>query len=408
MVDVETDAALLSGLRVVEAAAFVAGPLGGMTLAQLGADVIRLDPIGGGLDHGRWPVTARGESLYWAGLNKGKRSITLDLRSEEGRELATRLITAPGGDAGIFLTNYPLGGWVDYDRLRERRPDLIMCQIVGNADGGTAVDYTVNAAVGYPLITGPADHDGVVNSVLPAWDLITGVTAATGILAAERHRRRTGEGRLLRLALSDVALAILGHLGQIAEVQINDEDRPRHGNYLYGAFGRDFETADGRRLMLVAITPRQFRGIVEASGLEAEVAELEDRLGFALDGHGALFEAREEIAALLAGWFRTVTLSEAAAAFDRQRVLWGPYQSVRELLTTDPRASAENPMFSEIEQPGIGTFLTPASPLRFAGNPPARPAPRLGEHTGEVLTELLGLSTAEVGRLHADGVAAGA
>lgn len=393
-------------MRVVEASAFVAGPLGGMTLAQLGADVIRVDPIGGGLDYGRWPVTAAGDSLYWAGLNKGKRSITLDLGSEEGRELATRLITEAGADAGILLTNYPTGRWVDYEVLRKRRSDLIMCHIVGNADGSNAVDYTVNAAVGYPLITGPVDHEGVVNSVLPAWDLITGITAATGILAAERHRLRTGEGRLLRLALSDVALAVLGHLGQIAEVQVNDEDRPRHGNDLYGAFGRDFTTADGRRVMVVAITPRQFRGIVEATGLEVEVAELEQRIGYELSGDGDLFAAREEIATLLAGWFQSTPFSEAAALFDRHRVLWGPYQSVRRLLETDPRASPANPMFSEVEQPGIGTYLAPASPLHGAGNPPARPAPRLGQHTDEILTEILGLSDAEVGRLHASRVVA--
>lgn len=395
-------------MRVVEAAAFVAGPLGGMTLAQLGADVIRVDPIGGGLDYGRWPVTAAGDSLYWAGLNKGKRSIAVDLRSEEGRELAAQLVTAAGADAGILLTNYPPKHWVDYEALRTRRSDVIVCQIVGNADGSIAMDYTINAAVGYPVITGPDDDERVVNSVLPAWDLITGITAATGILAAERHRRSTGEGRLLRLALSDVALAVLGHLGQIAEVQVNDDDRQRYGNYLFGAFGRNFTTGDGRQLMVVAITPRQFQGIVEATGLQDEVAELEERIGYKLRSDGDLFAARQEIATLLAEWFLSVTFVEATTLFDRHRVLWGPYQSVRQLLETDPRASLANPMFTNVEQPGIGTYLAPASPLHTAGNPPARAAPRLGQHTDEILIEVLGLSDAEIGRHHANGVIAGA
>jgi len=403
------DSGLLSGMRVVEGVAFVAGPLGGMTLAQLGADVIRFDPIGGGLDYRRWPVTKGGHSLYWAGLNKGKRSIALDLRSEEGRELAIALITAPGPDAGIFLTNYPAGGWIDYDRLVARRSDLIMCHILGNADGSTAVDYTVNAAVGYPAITGPEEFDGVVNSVLPAWDLVTGMTAATGILAADRYRHRTGEGRLVKLPLFDVALATLGHLGHIGEVQINDEDRARHGNYLFGAFGRDFVTADGRRVMVVAITTRQFRGLIEAACLEVEMASIEEHLGFELRSDGDLFTAREAIAGILETWIATQTLAEVASVFDANRVLWGPYQTMRELLEQDPRASTANPMLEEVDQPGIGQYLMPGSPMDIgSGRLPPRPAPLLGQQTDEILGEVLDLSGAEIGRLHDRKVVAGA
>src|SRR5579872_4416728 len=126
---------ILTGMRVVEGSAFVAAPLGGMTLAQLGADVIRFDPIGGGLDRNRWPVTRDGRSLFWAGLNKGKRSIEIDLQSAEGRELVTALVTAPGADAGLFLTNFPLRGWLDPHGLAARRSDLITVNITGNYDG---------------------------------------------------------------------------------------------------------------------------------------------------------------------------------------------------------------------------------------------------------------------------------
>ncbi len=400
---------LLAGMRVVEASAFVAAPLGGMTLAQLGADVIRIDPIGGGLDYRRWPVTSEGHSIYWAGLNKGKRSIALDLRSDEGRELAAALITAAGPDAGIFLTNYPAGGWTDFDRLRARRDDLIMCRILGNRDGSTAVDYTINAAVGYPAITGPADHDGVVNSVLPAWDLVTGMMAATAILAAERHRTRTGRGRLLNIALADVAIAVLGHLGQIGEVTINGVARPRYGNYLYGAFGRDFVTSDGRRVMVTAITPRQFRGLAEATGTTQAVASLEAELGRPIESDGDLFNAREEIAAILEPWFADTSYEDVARLFDAHRVLWGPYQTVQELLDQDPRASTANPMLTEIDQPGIGRLLTPGSPIDLgADREPPRTAPVLGQHTEEILAELVGMDAAEIGRLLDREVVAGA
>ena len=115
---------ILDGLRVIEGAAFVAAPLCGMTLGQMGADVIRFDPIEGGLDARRWPVTRDGRSLYWAGLNKGKRSIAVNTRSPEGQELITALITAPGEGSGIFLTNFPTSGWLGYETLRQRRADL--------------------------------------------------------------------------------------------------------------------------------------------------------------------------------------------------------------------------------------------------------------------------------------------
>ena len=145
---------LLQDLRIVEISAFVAAPLGGMTMAQLGAEVIRIDPIGGGIDYRRWPVTKDGASLYWAGLNKGKRSVALALDKPEGREIARALVSAPGPGAGILLTNLPPLRGLDFASLKAARADAIMLRLVGNRDGSAAVDYTVNAASGFPLVTG--------------------------------------------------------------------------------------------------------------------------------------------------------------------------------------------------------------------------------------------------------------
>ena len=189
---------ILEGLRVVEGSAFVAAPLGGMTLAQLGADVIRFDPIGGGLDHGRWPVTAQGQSLFWAGLNKGKRSIAVNIREPRGQELLSQIICAPGPDAGLFSTNFPARGWLAYDKLAAQRPDLIMINLLGRRDGGSEVDYTVNPQLGLPALTGPADSTAPTNHVFPAWDAIAGQMICTALLAALRHRDRHGVGQLDR------------------------------------------------------------------------------------------------------------------------------------------------------------------------------------------------------------------
>jgi len=400
---------ILDGMRVVEGSAFVAAPLGGMTLAQLGADVIRFDPIGGGLDRTRWPVTDEGESLFWAGLNKGKRSFCVDLRAPEGQELVTALLGTPGPDAGLFLTNFPERGWLDYDALLGARADLIMVNILGNHDGSSAVDYTINPATGFPWATGPRHVAVPFNHLLPAWDAITGTLAAAGLLAAERHRGRTGEGQLVKVALSDVAFAMVGNLGKIAEAQVSRHERQKDGNYLYGAFGRDFTTKDGRRIMIVALTLRQWEGLVEATGLHEAFATLERMMGVDLTKEGDRFEAREVIGALLKPWAIGRTLAEIGEVLEAHGVSWGPYQTFMELVDQDPRCSTENPMFEQVEQPGIGAYLMPGSPLDFGAleRVPVRRAPLLGEHTDEVLADLLGLSDAEIGRLHDGGVVAG-
>jgi 2-methylfumaryl-CoA isomerase len=400
---------ILDGLRIVEGSAFVAAPLGGMTMAQLGAEVIRFDPIGGGLDSGRWPVTAGGRSLFWAGLNKGKRSVQVDLRCPEGRELAAAIITAPGPDAGLFLTNFPARGFLDYERLAKRRADLIMVNIVGNHDGSSAVDYTVNPATGFPWATGPRHLSVPFNHLLPAWDAITGALATTSLLAAERARTRTGSGQYVRVALSDVAFWMVGNLGKIAEVQINHHERPKDGNYLYGAFGRDFSTRDGHRVMIVALTQRQWRNLVAATGLGDSFDAIARLIDVDLDDEGGRFAAREVLGATLKPWVLLHTLEELHEIFDRHGVSWGPYQTFTELVERDPRCSPLNPMFAEVEQPGIGTYLMPGSPLAFSGAErlaPAR-APVLGEHTDEVLADVLGLGDGEIGRLHDEGIVAG-
>ena len=390
---------VLDGLRVVELSAFVAVPLAGMTLAQLGADVIRVDPIGGGLDYRRRPVTSSGAGLYWAGLNKGKRSVTLNMRSKEGRGLVRDLVTAPGRDAGVLITNLS-PRWMAYDDLRRDRPDLIMVVLKGNPDGSIAVDYTVNAAAGYPEITGTGDDP--VNHVLPAWDLVAGGMVATAVLAAERRRYRTGAGSFVELSLADVAFATLGHLGQVAEVVINDEDRGRHGNYLYGSFGKDFVTSDGERVMVIALTPRHWSSLVTATGTAPAMERLERELGLDLADEGARFAARERIAGVLEGWFGRRTLAEASEVLDRHRICWGPYRTVRQLLEADPRVKPGlNPMWADVAQPGIGTYPVPGSPLAFSALPrrAPRPAPLLGTDTEPVLRGVLGLEDSRVEEL---------
>ena len=394
----------LEGLTVVEGSAFVAAPSGGMTLAQLGADVIRFDRIGGGIDHRRWPLTPDGASLYWNGLNKGKRSLAVDLGDPEAQDLVAELV----GRAGNFLTNFPAVGWLSYESLRQRGDGLVMVAITGNHDGTTAVDYTVNCAVGYPSVTGHADDPRPVNNVVPAWDLVCGQMAAVGLLAADRRRILEGVGDLVTLALSDVALATVSMLGSLAEAQLLGTQREAIGNDLYGAYGSDFPTGDGRRVMVVAISPKQWRGLQSATGTTDAVEALADELGVDFVDEGERYLARDRLGGLFGPWFAARTLAEVASGLDAEGVCWGPYRTFIEMVDEDQRCSTVNPLFADLDQPGVGRHLVCGSPLAFAGveGRGAATAPRLGEHTEQVLADDLGLGATEIGSLVDRGVVA--
>ncbi|MRH19546.1 CoA transferase [Rhodovulum strictum] len=401
---------VLKGMRVVEGSAFVAIPLAGMTLAQMGADVIRFDRLEGGLDHHRWPVTKDGQSLFWAGLNKGKRSIAIDMKHPRGRELITQIICAPGPDAGLFLTNLRVRGWMDHETLSTHRPDLVMVTLLGDRHGRPAVDYTVNPAVGFPDATGPEGSADPVAHVLPAWDCIAGNMAVTGLLAAERHRLRTGQGQSVEIALKDVAAAMLGNLGIIGEVAVNGVDRPKNGNALYGAYGQDFVCADGERVMVIGLTDRQWRGLVEVTNTGAAIAALEAELGTSLADEGARWLHRARITAILAPWFAANRVAEFGAAFDKAGVTWSLFRSFARALDEDPDFSSANPIFAQIDQPGIGSYPVPGSPFAFsaAGREPPAPAPLLGQHTEEILADVAGLPGGEIARLFDEGIVRGA
>ena len=399
----------LHGLRIVEFSAFVAAPSAGLALAQLGAEVIRVDPIGGNIDIARAPRNAAGRSLHWASLNRAKRSLELNVRSAEGRALLQRLICAGGDGPAVFLTNLGVDAELSYEALAQLRPDLIMVQLVGSSDGANAVDYTVNCAAGFPVITG-SGRDGPVNHVLPAWDLIAGQMLALAVLSAERHWRLTGEGRHVKLALSDVALATAANLGYLADVELNGTQRRADGNFLYGAYGYSFVCADGRHAMVVAISDRQWAALLRATGLHESLPKAAEALGHRLDSEDARYAARELISTALRPWFAQRTLAEVSAAFTDRALLWGPYRSFAQMLAEDPRASEVNPMFRRTTHPGVGEFLTASTPLDFSGTARLPPgvAPRLGEHTREVLRRMLGLDDETLQALQQQGAIPGA
>ncbi len=362
-----------------------------MTLTQLGAEVVRVDPVGGAADYHRWPLTEAGDSIYWAGLNKGKRSLAVDMRSEQGQQLVTRLI----GECGVFITNVAGRQWHSYDVLREVRPDLIQVEVSGRADGGTGVDYTVNAAIGFPLVTGPAGLADPVNHVLPAWDVTCGIYAALSVVTALRHRDATGHGQHVSIPLENVALATAGNLSLLTEAMVNGTSRERIGNAVYGTYGQNFTSSDGVAFMVVALTGRHFRDLSALTGTTEAVAALAESLGADFSDEGDRFRHRDALSGLFAEWFSTRTGAEVSAALAATSVLWERYQTFGE-TAADPRVTA-NPMFTQLDQPRIGRYLAAGLPLAIDGAYPAAvPAPALGDDTAAVLGDWLSLDAGQI------------
>ncbi|MFN3457590.1 MAG: CoA transferase [Novosphingobium sp.] len=398
---------LLSGLSIVEVSSFVASPTAGLYCAQMGAEVIRIDDRRGGLDYKRYMMTREGRSLSWENLNRAKKSVALDLQTPEGRELAVELARK----VGQVITNLPASSFMAHERIAAGRPDLVSVRIMGWHDGRQAMDFTVNAASGYPLMTGPEDWDAgtapPVNQILPAWDFITGAYCAFALLAGLRHRDATGEGSELRVPLGDVAIGTAFNAGAAPEMLYRGGDRERIGNAIWGAFGRDFQSRDGQRFMIAALTPKQWTATVEAFGLTEDIAAVEAELGvsFAASDHQRfvhrhrLFSMFQEAAERYDYAEMAARLTKAGATFERYRTM---YEMAR-----DPELVGSNPLFgpspanpSGFEYPAPRSFAN--IPDRAAGDP--QPAPYLGQHSEEVLAERLGMASGQIAALIDRGV----
>ena len=404
---------LLSGLSIIEVSSFVASPTAGLYCAQMGAEVIRVDHVAGGLDYDRAMLTAEGRSLSWENLNRAKKSVALDLQSPQGRELCVELVRK----TGQLITNLPMNSFMSHAKIAEGRADLISVRIMGWHDGRQAMDFTVNAASGYPLMTGPAEWepgpDGLgappVNQVLPAWDFITGAYCAFALLAALRHRDATGQGSELRVPLGDVAIGTMANAGAMAEMLYRGGDRERLGNAIWGAFGRDFRSRDGKRFMVAVLTAKQWNGLIEAFAVNAEIAALEARLGLSFATSDAnrfanreqLFDLFQQVADRFDYAELALRLGATGATFERYRTMFE--------AANDPVLVADNPLFGPSPTNPSG-FAYPA-PRSFANIPDRDPgapraAPYLGEHSEEVLAERLGMASGEIARLIDQGVVA--
>lgn len=393
---------LLSGLSLIEVSSFVASPTVGLYCAQMGAEVIRVDHTAGGLDYDRFMLTEEGRSLSWENLNRAKKSVALDLRSPEGREICVEL----AAKTGQLVTNLPEQSFLQHHVLAKRRADMISLRIMGWHDGRQAMDFTVNAASGYPLMTGPEEWDELaappVNQIMPAWDFITGAYSAFALLAALRHRETTGEGSEVRVPLGNVAIGTLANSGTMAEMLYRGGDRERLGNAIWGAFGRDFVAGDGTRFMVAALTAKQWSGLIEAFEVAEGIAALETELEIDFSsGDEPRFTHRHRLFEL----FQSVAQKHDYPELERRMAKAGTtferYRTAHE-AATDPDLVTSNPLFgpspanpSGFDYPATRSFAN--IPGQDAGDP--MPAPYLGQHSEQILAERLGMSSGQIGRL---------
>ncbi len=211
------------------------------------------------------------------------------------------------------------------------------------------------------------------------------------------------------MSLKDVAAATIGHMGMIGDAVINDSDREKSGNALYGAYGQDFVCADGRRVMVIGLTASQWKGLLSVTGTAEAMTNLGRRMGRDMSDEGTRWDLRHQITAILAPWFAARRVEDFAAEFESRGLTWSIFRTVKEAVQQDPDLGEANPMFSMIDQPGVGRFPVPGHPGEFGSHGRCKPvpAPRLGEHTEEILGDVMRLSDGEIGQLFDKGVVQG-
>ncbi len=387
-------AAPLAGVRVADLSRVLAGPYCTMVLADLGADVIKVERPEGGDETRSWgPPFAGGEAAYYLSVNRGKRSCALDLSQPEGRALALELCAA----ADVVIENFKVGGadrlGVGYEQVREQNPTVVYCSITGfgserEPSGRPGYDFVAQAESGLMSITGPEEGPPYKVGVALV-DVLTGLHAAAGVLAALHG----GEGARIEVPLLDSGLAGLVNVAQNALVTGSEPER--HGNAHPNIVPyQAFETSSGR-IAVAAPNDGLFRALCSVMGLE----ELSSDARFATNA--VRVEHRGELVPLLSERFRERSAEDWLADLEAAGVPAGKVRSVPDAL--EAAAAAGRPATVTVEHPTAGPLDLVASPIWGATRTEATPPPLLGEHTAEVLGEL-GRSAEEIEALAARGV----
>ena len=391
---------LLNGVKVVDFTRVLAGPYAAMVLADLGAEVIKVELPGTGDESRGFGPFVNGESAYFTSINRGKKSVTIDLREEAGQELAREL----AGKCDVLIENFRPGSMarfgLDYERLRALYPRLVYASVSGFGQTGPyaqrpAYDIIIQAMGGIASITGEPEGQPVrVGSSIG--DLSASLFSVIGILAALSRARETGEGQLVDISMLDCQVALLENA--IARYSVSGQVPgplgSRHPSITPFQF---FGAADGY-IVVAAGNDRLWAQLCQVLG----VSELADDPRFA--SNTLRTENQRELEPLLGEALRQRTVEEWCALLGEAGIPCGPINSVEDLFHDPQVASRE--MLVQLEHPKAGKQAVANSPLRFSETPVEieAPAPLLGQHTDEVLEGWLGVSAEEREQLREDGV----
>ena len=397
----------LEGVRVLDLSRILAGPWTAQTLADLGAEVVKVERPGVGDDTRGWgpPWLAdgegrpTGESAYFLSANRGKRSITVEFAKPEGQEVIRRLAAA----SDILIENYKAGGLakfgLDYEGLRAANPRLIYCSITGFGQTGpyrqrAGYDFLLQAMGGLMSVTGEPDGEPMKVGVAIT-DILTGMYAATAVLASLAERERSGEGQHIDLALFDVQVATLAN--QAMNYLVSGEEPRRLGNAHPNVVPYQvFRTADGFAVLAVG-NDEQFRRFTACAG-RPELAEDER-----FRTNAGRVRNRAALVPVVRALMAERTTAEWLALLEPAGVPCGPINGLRAAFA-DRQVQARG-MVARLAHPLAGEVPVVASPMRFSRTcvEPGRPPPLLGEHTEAVLRHVLGSSDAEIARWRSQG-----
>ncbi len=394
----------LEGTRILELSQAMAGPFAMRTLADLGAEVIKIEqPRVGDMSRGMGPYFLGGESAYFLNLNRNKKGITLDLHTTQGREVFYRLVAVTDVVFDAFRPEVLPRLGLDFKSLKRANPTIIACSLSGFGQEGPyrsrpGFDGIVQAMGGGMSVTGQAGQPPVFMG-FPVGDLVGGYVAALGIASALYARASTGRGTPIDVSLLDVQIALQGHLGQFYLVS-GEVPKPigssHHTNLPVGAY----QARDGRYLQ-VHCPSQEFHQKL----MQLLAAEVEGYQGLPSDSRFATqsdrIANREALDRVLSNAFRTRPRDEWLELFKHWDVPGGPVNNIAEALA-DPQVQLRN-MVVEIDHPVAGRYKTAGNPIKMGFQESFRPPPTLGQHTSEILSELLGYSCGDIQSLREAG-----